>query len=327
MASKVRTAETEAAVVVTADRLRAFILEVLRAMHMGREAAALTADLMVRTDLRGVDSHGIGMLPKYVEWWRAGYIAPEAKPELVHDDGATALFDGRKGLGHFVSTLAMRRAIDKARTLGIGFVAVRNSNHYGAAANYSIMALGHDMIGFSTTNSPYLAMVPTFGRAAMLGTNPLSFAAPAARQAPFVLDMATTTVAVGKLTIASRWKKPIPNGWALDERGVPTTDATVALAHRLLTPLGGSRDLGGHKGYGLGVMVDILSGVLSGAVYGNLFWRGDHRERHSHDIGHAFAAIDPARFRPIDECTTCPPRRSTSCSESSRRGSPTAARS
>lgn len=301
MGRKTRAAPNEAAVVVTADHLRAFILGVLGAMGMARPAAELTADLMVRTDLRGVDSHGIGMLPKYVEWWRAGYITPGAEPELVHDDGATALFDGRKGLGHFVSSLAMRRAIDKARGLGVGFVAVRNSNHYGAAANYSMMALEHDLIGLSTTNSPYLAMVPTFGRAAMLGTNPLSFAAPAARHAPFVLDMATTTVAIGKLTIASRWKKPIPKGWALDERGVPTTDPAVALTHRLLTPLGGSRELGGHKGYGLGVMVDILSGVLSGAVYGNLFWRGDHRERRGHDIGHAFAAIDPARFRPIDE--------------------------
>ncbi len=303
MTSKTRTArtKTEAPVVVTADHLRAFILDVLGAMGMGREAAELTAELMVRTDLRGVDSHGIGMLPKYVEWWRAGYIAPEARPEVVHDDGAIALLDGKKGLGHWVSVQAMRRAIDKARALGIGFVAVRNSNHFGAAGNYSMMALEQDMIGFSTTNSPYLAMVPTFARAPMLGTNPISFAAPAARHAPFVLDRATTTVAVGKLTIATRWRKPIPKGWALDERGVPTTDPTIALAHRLLTPLGGSRELGGHKGYGLGVMVDILSGVLGGAVYGNLFFRDDHQQRRVHDIGHAFFVIDPARFRPLED--------------------------
>jgi LDH2 family malate/lactate/ureidoglycolate dehydrogenase len=195
----------------------------------------------------------------------------------------------------------MRRAIDKAKTYGIGIVTVRNSGHYGAAANYSMMALEHDLIGLSTTNSPHVAMVPTFGRTPMLSTNPISFAAPAGRHTPFVLDMATTTVAVGKLTVAARWRKPIPAGWALDERGQATTDPVAALTHRLLTPLGGDREVGGHKGYGLGVMVDILSGVLPGAVYGNLFQRSDRKARRVQDVGHCFAAIDPARFRPLDE--------------------------
>jgi LDH2 family malate/lactate/ureidoglycolate dehydrogenase len=288
-------------VVVTASRLHAFIVDVLGAMKMPGRQADITAGLMVRTDLRGVDSHGIGMLPRYHEWWQAGFVVPDAQPVLERDDMATGLYNGQKGLGHYVSTLATRLAIDKARTYGLGMVVVRNSNHYGAAANYSMMALEHDMIGLSTTNSAYLAMVPTFGREAMLSTNPLSFAAPAARHAPFVLDMATTTVAVGKLTVASRWNKLIPAGWALDEGGAPTADPFVALKHRLLTPLGGTRDLGSHKGYGLGVMVDILSGVLGGAVYGNLFWRTDGKSRRVHDVGHCFAAIDPARFRPLAE--------------------------
>ena len=291
----------ETPVLVSHERLHAFLVSVLSAMKMPREPAETTAALMVRTDLRGVDSHGIGMLPAYVRWWRAGYIVPDAEPCVVEDDLATALFDGGKGFGHYVATLAMRLAVQKAMTYGIGIVAVRNSNHYGAAANYSMMALDHDLIGWSTTNSPYTAMVPTFGRAAMLGTNPLSFAAPADRHAPFVLDMATTTVAVGKLTIASRWKKPIPKGWALDAQGVPTDDPLVALRHRLLSPLGGTRELGSHKGYGLAVMVDILSGVLSGGVFGDLFRRSDMETRRSHNIGHCFMAIDPARFRPIDE--------------------------
>ena len=289
----------ETSVVVDHPRLTAFILDALCAMKMPRERASVTADLMVRTDLRGVDSHGIGMLPRYHQWWEAGYIAMDAEPTVVRDDMATGLMDGNKGLGHYVSTLAARRAIDKAKTYGIGIVAVRNSNHYGAAANYSMMALEHDMIGLSTTNSAYLAMVPTFGRAPKLSTNPLSFAAPAGRHAPFVLDMATTTVAIGKLSVASRWKKPIPAGWALDDSGEPTTDPFVALKHRLLTPLGGTRDLGSHKGYGLGVMVDILSGVLGGGLYGDLFWRSDLQGRKLHNLGHCFAAIDPARFRPL----------------------------
>ena len=291
----------ETPVVVTEARLTAFLIDALRAMKMPAERATITAGLMVRTDLRGVDSHGIDMLPRYHELWQSGFIAMDAEPVLVNDSMATGLYDGAKGLGHYVSTRAMQLAIDKARTYGVGVVGVRNSGHFGAAANYSMMALPHDMIGVSTTNSPYVAMVPTFGRQAKLSTNPLSFAAPAARHAPFVLDMATTTVAFGKLRLASRWGKPIPSGWALDDDGEPTTDADVAVKHRLQTPLGGTRELGSHKGYGLGMMVDILSGLLPGAVYGDLFFRTDRQARRLQDVGHCFIALDPARFRPIEE--------------------------
>ncbi len=291
----------ETPVVVNHERLRRYLVDVLTAMKTPRAAAETTADLMVRTDLRGVDSHGVGMLPRYVEFWQAGYVVTDAEPIVTRDEAATALLDGQKGHGHPVSALAMRLCIDKARTYGIGIVTVRNSNHYGAAANYSMMALEHDMIGISTTNSPYVAMVPTFGRAPLISTNPISFAAPAGLHAPFVLDMATTTVAIGKLKIAARWKKPIPAGWALDDRGAPITDPVAALRHRRLTPLGGTRELGSHKGYGLGVMVDILSGILPGAVYGNLFGRSDMQARRVHDVGHCFVAMDPGRFRPLEE--------------------------
>ncbi|MBI2207710.1 MAG: Ldh family oxidoreductase [Candidatus Rokubacteria bacterium] len=291
----------EASTSIRHERLHAFIVECLVAMTMARRAAETTAGLMVRTDLRGVESHGIDMLPRYWELWRDGVIAMDAEPLVLRDDGATALLDGRKGLGHPVSARAMQLAIDKARTFGIGIAAVKHSNHFGAAANYSMMALAHDLIGVATTNTPYVAMVPTFGRAAKLGTNPISFAAPAGDEPPFVLDMATTTVAFGKIRVASRWEKPIPEGWAVDERGISTTDPFVALKARLLTPVGGSRETGGHKGYGLAVMVDILSGVLGGAVYGDLYYRSDMPERKLGNVGHCFAAIDPARFREIDE--------------------------
>ncbi len=273
----------ESAILVSHTRLQEFIVTALVAMKMSRPIAEVTAGLMVRTDLRGVDSHGIGMLPRYHELWQAGYIRMDAEPSVVRDEVATGLFDGQKGLGHYVSTRAMQACIEKARTYGLGMVAVRNSGHYGAAANYSMMALEHDMIGLSMTNSPYVAMVPTFGRKAMLSTNPISFAAPAGRHAPFVLDMATTTVAIGKLSVASRWNTPIPSGWALDDSGTPTTDPFVALKHRL------------------GMMVEILSGVMSGAVYGDLFYRSDRQERRVQDVGHCFAAIDPVRFRPLAE--------------------------
>jgi len=285
----------ESAILVSHTRLHEFIVTALVAMKMSRPIAEVTAGLMVRTDLRGVDSHGIGMLPRYHELWQAGYIRMDAEPSVVRDEVATGLFDGQKGLGHYVSTRAMQACIEKARTYGLGMVAVRNSGHYGAAANYSMMALEHDMIGLSMTNSPYVAMVPTFGRKAMLSTNPISFAAPAGRHAPFVLDMATTTVAIGKLSVASRWNTPIPSGWALDDAGTPTTDPFVALKHRLVTPLGGTRDLGSHKGYGLGMMVDILSGVMSGAVYGDLFYRSDRQERRVQDVGHDDVRRDQLR--------------------------------
>jgi len=292
---------SETAVVVTETRLTAFLVDALSAMKMPRDRAVITAGLMVRTDLRGVDSHGIDMLPRYHELWHGGFIAMEATPTLVKDSMATALYDGGKGLGHYVSTLAMQLAIEKAKTYGVGIVPVRNSGHFGAAANYSMMALAHDMIGIATTNSPYVAMVPTFGREAKISTNPLSFAAPAGRHAPFVLDMATTTVAFGKLRLASRWGKPVPSGWALDDTGEPTTDPDVAVKHRLQTPLGGTRELGSHKGYGLGMMVDILSGILPGAVYGDLFFRTDRQQRRLQDVGHCFIALDPARFRAIED--------------------------
>ncbi|HMB36155.1 MAG TPA: Ldh family oxidoreductase, partial [Methylomirabilota bacterium] len=263
----------DAPVIVKHERLADFIASVLEAMKMAPKNARLSADFMVRTDLRGVDSHGIGMLPKYVEWTDLGFIDPAAEPTLVRDDLATGLVDGQKGLGHPASAMAMELAIAKAATFGMGIVAVRNSNHFGACANYSMMALERGMIGLAFTNSPFVAMAPTFGRKPMMGTNPISVAAPSKSREPYVLDMATTTVAVGKLSIAVRWDKPIPEGWGLDEQARPTSDPKKVLASRLLSPLGGSRELGGHKGYGLGVLVDILSGVLSGAVYGDVLDR------------------------------------------------------
>ena len=291
---------SDAPLVVHHDELKTFVMAVFTRWGAAPAVAELTAELMVRTDLRGVDSHGVGMLPKYQEWHAAGYIVPGAEPKVVRDDGPTGVVDGNQGLGHHVSTVAMELAIAKARTHGVGFVVAHNSNHYGAAANYSMMALAHDMIGLSMTNTPWPATVPTLGRQAMLGTNPISIAAPAGRECPFVLDMATSAVAIGKLVVASRWAKPIPEGWALDPSGRPTTDPDVAYATRLLVPLGGSRELGGHKGYGLAVMVDILSGVLSGAVHSDVNARpGDPPSRAN--IGHFFGALDIGRFRPLDE--------------------------
>jgi LDH2 family malate/lactate/ureidoglycolate dehydrogenase len=284
---------------VRAEALAAFVVAVLDRWGTPPMVASLTADLMVKTDLRGVDSHGVGMLPKYQQWYDEGYLVPAAEPKIVRDEGSTALVDGQQALGHYTATCAMELAVAKARAHGVGFVTCHNSNHFGAAANYSMMALPHQMVGISLTNGPWPAVVPTFGREAKFSTNPISFAAPAGTEYPFVLDMATSTVAIGKLSVAARWGKAIPPGWALDREGRPTTDPEEAYRTRLLTPLGATRDLGGHKGYGLAVMVDILCGVLAGAGYGDSGRRGRTDPRRS-NVGHFFGAIDIGRFRPLD---------------------------
>jgi L-2-hydroxycarboxylate dehydrogenase (NAD+) len=287
---------TDAPLLVPASALKTFVVSVFDRWGTPPAIADLTADLMVRTDLRGVDSHGVGMLPTYQRWYRRGWIVPAAEPKVARDEGTTAVVDGQQAFGHYTATLAMELAIAKARVHGVGFVTCRNWNHYGAAANYSMMALASDMIGLSLTNSGP-AVVPTYGRQPMLGTNPISLAAPANREYPFVLDMATSTVAIGKLSVALRWGKPIPPGWALDSEGQPTTDPTVAYQARHLTPLGATRELGGHKGYGLAVMVDVLAGVLAGATFADLRRRDPDPARP--DIGHFFGAIDITRFRDL----------------------------
>ncbi len=288
---------TDRPLVVSAAALKAFLVSVFDRWGTPPAVADLTADLMVRTDLRGVDSHGVGMLPTYQRWYRRGWIVPAAEPKVARDEGTTAVVDGQQAFGHYTATLGMDLALAKARAHGVGFVTCRNSNHYGAAASYSMMALPYGMIGLSLTNSGPL-VVPTHGRQAMLGTNPISVAAPANREYPFVLDMATSTVALGKLSVALRWGKPIPAGWALDAEGEPTTDPTVAHEARHLTPHGATRELGGHKGYGLAVMVDILAGVLAGATFADTRRRAPDLARA--DIGHFLGAIDVARFRPLD---------------------------
>jgi LDH2 family malate/lactate/ureidoglycolate dehydrogenase len=194
--------------------------------------------------------------------------------------------------GHGDRHRAMEMAIGKARKSGIGMVAVRNSRHYGMSAYYSMLALPHDMIGVAMTNASR-QVVPTFGREARFGTNPMCFAVPAGEELPFVLDMATTTAAAGKLELAARQGKSIPQGWALNERAEATDDPKTAQKARRLLPLGGSREGGSHKGYGLAVLVEILCGVLTGTLTA---LNADQDPR-----GHFFAAIRIDTFRPVDE--------------------------
>jgi LDH2 family malate/lactate/ureidoglycolate dehydrogenase len=288
---------------VAGEALERQIEAIFKAWGMAPADRKVTARLMVETDLRGVDSHGAAMLERYDEWYRAGYLRMRPRRRLLRNGPTTALLHGGHGLGHPAAAQAMALAIRKAGRHGVGFVAVRASNHFGAAGCYSMMALPHGMIGIATTNAAIPAVVPALGRAPMFSTNPISVAVPAGREPAWVLDMATSTVAVGKLRIAKRKGARIPVGWAVDAQGLPTTDPEVGLASRRLTPLGGTRELGSHKGYGLAVLVDILSGVLAGAGYGDRFVRHAKtggRPPRVMDVGHFVGAIAVGRFRPLN---------------------------
>jgi LDH2 family malate/lactate/ureidoglycolate dehydrogenase len=197
-------------------------------------------------------------------------------------------------MGMVAGHRAMEIAIRKAEDSGVGIVTVRNSRHFGMSAYYAMLALPHDMIGIAMTNASR-QVVPTFGRDARYGTNPICFAVPAKDQRPFVLDMATNTAAAGKLEVAVRLGKAIPAGWALDEKAESTTDPRVAQQARRLLPLGGSRESGSHKGYGLGIVVEILCGVLTGTITA--------LNPNQEPRGHFFGAINPNAFRPVAEFT------------------------
>jgi len=285
------------------ETLRWFCEQVLTKLEVPKADAQVVADVLVLADLRGIDSHGVARLGRYVAGLKEGFMKPKDASRTVRETKATALVDGGQSLGQVVGKRAMDLAIRKAKDTAVGIVAVRNSNHYGIAGYYSLMALEHNLIGVSMTNAGPL-VVPTFGRTSILGTNPISLAAPAMKEKAFVLDMATSTVPRGKVEVYNRLGQPMPHGWAVDETGRSSTDpARVlnALAKRLgggLLPLGGEgEDLGGHKGYGLALMVDVLCGVLSGAATGLQVYADEKKP----NVGHFFLALDPTAFRPLDE--------------------------
>ncbi len=297
---------SEAKGTVNADALRRFTARVIEQLGVSGDDAAITADVLVAADLRGIDSHGVARLARYVDGLKNAVMLPQPTEEIHVETPTTATVDAGAGLGQPVSFRAMKLAIQKAQAFGCGFVTVRNSNHYGIAGYYAMMALEHDMIGMSMTNAAVL-VVPTYARDAMYGTNPIALAVPAGQQRPFVLDMATSTVPRGKLEVYNRLEKAIPSGWATDERGVPTTDAGRVLdnfARRLgggLLPLGGAgEEFSGHKGYGLGLFVEILSAVLPGAAYLTSVYPKDSGARSlPADLGHFFGAWRVDAFRPI----------------------------
>lgn len=293
----------EGSIWVPEPTLRGYVVAVFKRLGVPARDATVTADVLLAADRRGIGSHGVARLPRYVNGIKAGTILPRDSTKVVKQTRATALLDGGNGLGQVVGVKGMKLAIEKARQTAVGFVTVRNSNHYGIAGYYSMMALKAGMIGIAMTNTAPL-VVPTYGRISVLGTNPISVAVPTATEPPFVLDMATSVVPRGSIEVYDRQSKEMPLGWAVDETGRATTNPKAvldALAKRLgggLLPLGGEGELySGHKGYGLSLLVDILSGVLPGAATGLDVYANEKAA----NVGHFFGAIDVRAFRPLRE--------------------------
>ena len=275
---------------------RAQIKAILRAWGMPEENAEITADVLSWADLHGVDSHGISMIPGYDTLRRNGRAKMDVRPRIVTETPVSAVVDGGGGLGHVPAHFGMSTAISKARTVGMAAVVVRASAHFGAAGYYTLMAARQGLVGMACTSASSIQVAPTFGKQARLGTDPWSFAAPSADGMPFLLDMATTTVAAGRIRNKANEKLPTPDGWVLDREGRPSNDPLVAKEKGgFLTSLGGSPENSSYKGYGLAAMVNILGSCLSGAT---LITDPEHTKKPvGMDIGHFFLAIDPKIFR------------------------------
>ena len=287
---------------VAAERVRAQILSIFGAWGMDAELARTAAEVMVETDLAGVDSHGVSMLMDYDDYRRRGKLNLKAKPKVVRESPVTALIDADAGLGHPAAVMGMDLAVHKAQAMHVGVVTVVNSHHFGAAGYYAAMASARGMVGMVTSATRTVAVVPTRAKVPVLGTNPIAFAAPARRNAPFLLDMATSAAANNKVKVYGLNGREIPAGWVFDERGTAVRDPDAALEILYqtkkggLTPLGGTPEMSSHKGYGLALMVHILGGTLSGASFSPI--RVRTQKPHEPDrLGHFFLAIDPKAFR------------------------------
>ena len=287
------------------DRLHQFAVNLFVKIGCFNDQAIEAANVLLSADLRGVDSHGVARLMGYLRLYEKNRINSKPQLSVVHETPSTAVVDGDAGLGLVAGPYAMRLAIEKAKNVGTGWIAVKNSNHYGIAGYHAMMALEADCIGISMTNaSPLVA--PTYSKERLLGTNPIAVAVPAGDEPPFVADMATTTAANGKLEILQRKNESAPMGWLQDKEGQPTQAAQGIVEGGALLPLGGDREHGSHKGFILGSIVDILSAVLSGANYGPwvppfVSFLDPDPNPVGEGIGHFFGALRIDAFRPASE--------------------------
>ena len=283
----------EEAILVPWDALQATVASIFEKMGVPSDDARLGAEVLVLADLRGVDTHGVSnTLRVYVDGYNNGRINPRPAWRIIRETPSTANIDSDRGLGIMVTPKVMEIAIRKAKAVGVGMVTIGNARHLGMASYHAMMALEHDMIGICMTSCPPL-MVPTFGAEPRLGTNPIAVAVPAKNEPPFVFDAATTTVAANKIGIARRLGTKLEAGWLADEQGNPIMEESDPPDLYFLLPLGSTRELGSHKGYGLSCVVDILGGVLTGFGYGVAPGRPN--------FGHCVAAYSIEAFTDVDQ--------------------------
>lgn len=292
---------------VPVDVLKNFIQDVFMALGVSKEDAQTCSDVIIESDLRGIESHGVGRLRYYQRRMISGQHQVKTNFEIVKESPTTALVDGHHGLGMIIGTRSMRMAIEKARKYGMGSVAVRNSTHFGIAGYYPSMAIREGMIGFTVTNARP-STSPTFGVQPLLGTNPIAFGAPTDEEFPFIYDGATPITQRGKIEVYAREEKNVPEGWIIDEHNRTLTNADEILG--LLTkgkasflPLGGAGEtLGGHKGYGLATVVEILSASLqNGAFLTDLSGVDANGKVQPFRVGHFFMAINIESFISLDQ--------------------------
>jgi LDH2 family malate/lactate/ureidoglycolate dehydrogenase len=289
----------ETAIRYKKEELMDFVVRYMTTLGVPENDARIVGEVLISADMRGVESHGLIRLGSYYgNRILKKFIDPKTPYKILKDTPTTALIDGGNGCGQVVSFNAMQMCIAKAKQSGLGAITVNNSNHFGIAGFYSMMALEHDMIGFCMTNSQPLVS-PTYGRTAVLGTNPISVAVPSGKKYPYVLDMATSAVAYGKIQLYEKKKEEIPVGWGVDEEGRVTTDPTKIKpgGHGALLPLGGMDITAGYKGYGLAMLVEILCSTLSGGNY--LTNVGSPSSPNPTGVSHFFMAMDIAAFRSV----------------------------
>jgi L-2-hydroxycarboxylate dehydrogenase (NAD+) len=293
---------------IESQRLRTFVEQIFEAIGCSSQDAQLAADVLVSADLRGIDSHGVARLPGYVRLYDHQRLNPKPNIKIIHQTPSTATIDGDKGLGLVVAPFAMQIATEKATQAGTGWVAVQNSNHFGIAGYHASLAIPKQQIGWAMTHAAPL-VTPTFSKEKLLGTNPIAVAIPANEEPFFLADFASTAVAYGKLEILQRKNQPAPLGWVQDKDGNTTNDSNAIKNGGALLPLGTDREHGSHKGYGLGAIVDILSGVLSGANYGPWvppFATAGFMQAQAPvgvGTGHFLGAMRVDAFRPIEDFT------------------------
>lgn len=288
-----------------AVNLENFTAEVFQYYQVPEVDARLAAEVLLYSDLRGIDSHGVARLSTYCGLLEIGRINPRPEITIVRERKATATLDGDNGMGLVVGPKAMKIAMDKAAECGTGWVAVFHTNHFGAAGYYPVQALTRNQIGWATTNTTK-AVAPLWGAERMLGTNPIAIAFPGKEEPPVVIDLATSLVSYGKIEIAWREGRPVPEGWIMDTEGYISTNPIDMIEGGSLLPLGATFELGGHKGYCLTAMVDILTGVLSGANWGPFVPPFAVKAPYTpggvgKGIGHFFGSWDIESFRDLGE--------------------------